>query len=127
MTETREPRRRRLYRARHGLILGVCRGLADYFEVSPVWVRLAALLALPVGGVWPVILGYLIAAFLMHPEPVVPVRSDSEADFYGFYAENRTAALQRLRAAVTRLERRIRRIESVVTSRGYRWEQRLRG
>lgn len=128
MTGTdRTRRRRRLYRSRHGILLGVCRGLADYFEVSPFWVRLAAVLALPFGVFWSVVLGYLIAAFLMAPEPVMPFRSDTEADFYSIYAESRGAALQRLRTALTRLEERLRRIESVVTSRGYQWEQRFRG
>ena len=32
---------RGLYRSRNGVILGVCRGIADYFDLSAFWIRTA--------------------------------------------------------------------------------------
>ena len=41
---------KKLYRSPDGVIGGVCGGLADYFEIDPVIVRLIALLLL-MGGI----------------------------------------------------------------------------
>ncbi|HHP7233096.1 MAG TPA: PspC domain-containing protein, partial [Desulfobacterales bacterium] len=35
---------RGLYRSRNGVILGVCRGIADHFDFSVFWIRLFAVL-----------------------------------------------------------------------------------
>ena len=44
INDNREPRR--LYRSRRRIIGGVCQGLADYFNVDVVLVRIIALLLL---------------------------------------------------------------------------------
>ncbi len=36
--------RQGLYRSRNGVILGVCRGLADYFDFSAFWMRAIAVI-----------------------------------------------------------------------------------
>ena len=35
------------------MILGVCKGLAEYFDVKVKWVRIAAVIALIATGFWP--------------------------------------------------------------------------
>ena len=52
-------RPRRLYRRRDGRIAGVAGGLADYFRIDPVLVRLAFVVSIFVGGIG--IIAYLIA------------------------------------------------------------------
>lgn len=60
-----------LYRSRDGVIFGVCRGLAEYFDVSVFWTRMITLGALIFTGFFPVGLAYLLAGLLMKKEPYV--------------------------------------------------------
>lgn len=61
---------RRLYRSRNRIIGGVCQGLADYFNVDVVIVRIIALFALFCfsAGFWV----YLILWIVVPPEPAYP-------------------------------------------------------
>ncbi|HOZ49103.1 MAG TPA: envelope stress response membrane protein PspC [Candidatus Hydrogenedentes bacterium] len=120
-----ETTRGSLYRSRHGAILGVCRGLAEYVNFSVFWTRVIALACLVFTGFWPVLGLYLLAALLMKPEPVHPFLSEEDREFYDTYAASRSSALQRLKRTYDHLDRRIRRMENVVTSRDYDWERRL--
>ena len=117
--------RRPLYRSRRGMILGVCRGIAEYLNFSVVWTRVIAAGCLLFSGLWPAIGIYFLAALLMKPDPVVPFESDEDREFYQSYASSRAMAIQRLKSAFDRLDRRIQRMEHVVTSREYDWERRL--
>jgi phage shock protein C len=113
------------YRARDGLVLGVCEGIARHLNVSVFWLRVVAIVLMLATGFWPVVLVYFGAALLMKTEPVLPVRSEDEAEFYHTLATSRRMALHRLRAGLDRVERRIRRLEDAVTARDYDWERRL--
>ena len=125
MNSRSERNRRTLYRSRKGKILGVCRGLSDYFGVSLKWTRIIAVLALIFTGFWPATAIYLAAAYFMSPEPIVPLESDLEEEFYNSYTASKAMALGRLKYQFDRLDRRIQRMESVVTAKEYNWEQRL--
>jgi phage shock protein C len=114
-----------LYRSRKRIILGVCRGIADYFDISVFWIRGIFLLLLLLTGFWPITAIYFIAALLMKPEPVLPLEINGEKDFYDSYVHSRKASLSRLKRRYENLERRIQRMEHVVTSREFDWEQRL--
>jgi phage shock protein C len=118
--------RRGIYRSRHGAIFGVCRGLAEHFDFSVFWVRLMAVVLLVISGLWPAMILYILAALVMTPEPVVPISSPDEQQFYDHYTSSRHEAAQRLKRRYDGLEKRIRRMEDVVTSREYDWERRLR-
>ena len=48
--------RKGLYRSRQGVVFGVCRGLAEYFDFSVFWARAIALVLLFVTGLWPVVM-----------------------------------------------------------------------
>ena len=121
-----EDPRRPLYRSRRGMILGVCRGIAEYLNFSVFWTRVIALGILVFTGFWPVTGLYFVAALLMKPEPVVPIENDADCEFYYSYTSSRRMALQRLKSAYDQLDRRIQRMENVVTSREYDWDQRLK-
>lgn len=59
---------KRIYRPREGRVLvGVCSGIAAYFSVDPVLVRLAWIIFSCLGGSG--ILAYLVAAVLIPEEP----------------------------------------------------------
>lgn len=61
---------KKLYRSpAHALILGVCSGIARYFDVDGVFVRLAVAVLAVVSGFWPMVLVYAVAVFLMPVDP----------------------------------------------------------
>ena len=114
-----------LYRSRRGVILGVCKGIADYFDFSVFWARAVAIALLVFTGFWPIAALYFIAALLMKPEPVLPLHTEEEQEFYDSYVHSPKGAADRLKRRYEGLERRIGRMEHAVTSREYDWEQRL--
>ena len=58
-----------LCRSRHGFLFGVCRGLAEYFDLSLFWLRAIVLGTFVLTGFFPVVFVYLLAALLMKREP----------------------------------------------------------
>jgi phage shock protein C len=115
----------RLYRSRDGIILGVCKGIAEHFDFSVFWARVITILILFVSGFWPIVVLYFIAALLMKPEPVIPIQTDEEQEFYDSYLYSRKGAAERLRRRYNSLESRIQRMEHYVTSREFDWEKRM--
>ncbi len=114
-----------IYRARDGVFLGVCKGVADYFDLRVFWVRLALVVVFICSGFWPVLGIYLVAAFFMRPEPVKPILSEEEQEFYDSYVHSPRSAAQRLKKKFQDLDRRIRRMEDKVTGKDYEWERRF--
>jgi len=114
-----------VYRSRNGIILGVCRGIAEYFDFSVFWVRAIALILLFITGFWPITGLYFITALLMKPEPVVPIQTEEEQEFYDSYTHSSRGAVDRLKRRYDNLERRIQRMEHTVTAREFNWDQRL--
>ncbi len=114
-----------VYRSRDGIILGVCRGLAEYFDFSVFWVRAVTLLVFLFSGFWPIAVLYFVAALLMKPEPVIPIDTNGEQEFYDSYVHSRKGAADRLKRRYRNLEVRIQRLEETVTTREFDWEQRI--
>lgn len=115
-----------LYRSRKGVVLGVCKGIAQYFDFSLFWTRVIAILLLLFSGFWPVMIVYFLAALLMKPEPAIPIDSEEEQEFYDSYVHSRRHAVDRLKKRYEKLERRIRRMEHTVTAREFDWDERLK-
>jgi phage shock protein C len=114
-----------IYRARDGVFLGVCKGIAEYFDFSVFWVRMAAVAIFIFSGFWPVIGIYLVAAFFMKQRPVKPVQSEDEREFYDSYVNSPQSGARRLRKKFEALDRRIRRMEDKVTGKEYEWERKF--
>jgi len=114
-----------LYRSRRGMLLGVCQGLAEALGISVFSVRFVVFFGILFTGVWPGLVLYVLAALLMKPAPVLDAQSQGEREFYHSYATSRSLGLSRLKDQFDRLERRIRRMEDVVTSRDFSWQRRF--
>lgn len=125
MTRASASVRTGLYRSRQGKICGVCRGMAEYLDFSVFWTRVIAVILLIVTGIWPIVGLYVLAALVMKPKPSMPIETDEEQEFYNSYVSSRSMALQRLQRTFDKLDRRIQRIEGIVTARDYDWERRL--
>jgi phage shock protein C len=115
----------RIYRSRSGMILGVCKGIGIHFDISVFWLRFGTVLLALLSGVWPIIIIYIIAALIMKPEPIVPFENDAESEFYDSYASSPNIGLKRLKREFDDIDRRIRRMEDIVTSKDFSWESRL--
>jgi phage shock protein C len=120
-------RGRGLYRSRQGILGGVCRGAADYFDFKVLWVRAAVILMLIFTGFWPIIGIYFVAYLLMKPRPVRPIDNPEEQEFYDSYISSRKNLLHRVKRRFHNLERRIRRMEETVTDREFEWDEKLNG
>jgi phage shock protein C len=116
-----------LYRSRDGMICGVCKGIANYYAFDVFWTRVLTVIAASFVGVWPAVFLYIIAAMVMKPEPVLPLETEEDEEFYHSYSGSRTMALNRLKRTYDNLDRRIQRIESTVTARDFDWDERLKG
>ena len=108
------------------MILGVCRGLAEHLDFSVFWMRVIVVVLALLTSILPVVVIYFIAALLMKPEPVIPFETESDREFYDSYASSRSMAIHRLKRTFGSLDRRIRRMESIVTSRDFNWDERLK-
>lgn len=115
-----------MYRSRDGVIFGVCKGIAEYFDFSIFWTRTVAILCLLLSGLWPTMAVYFVAALLMKPKPVIPLQTNEEHDFYDSYIHSKRATVDHLRRRYERLERRIQQMEHTITSREFDWDQKLK-
>lgn len=120
-----EGRRTTLYRSRSGKISGVCKGIADYYDFNVRFVRLLFVVLAFTTGFWPAVITYVVAAMVMKPEPVLPLETEEDEEFYQSYSGSRTMALHRLKRTYDNLNRRIQRLENTVTARDFDWDERL--
>ena len=104
---------------------GVCKGVAHHLDVDVFWVRVLTVFATTFTGVWPLICLYVVAALVMKVEPVLPLETEDDEEFYHSFAASRGMALQRLKRTFDNLDRRIQRMEGIVTAREFDWERRL--
>jgi len=58
-----------LYRSRDGILFGVCRGIAEYLDLSVFWLRAIVVGVFILTGFFPVVFLYILAALLMKREP----------------------------------------------------------
>lgn len=114
------------YRSRNSRLFGVCRGLAEHLDFPVIAFRIIVVVGTIMTGIWPGIIAYIIAALLMKYEPIVPFDSQSDAEFYNSYSASRSMALQRLKDTFDNLDRRIQRMENIVTAPDYDWDERLK-
>jgi len=68
---------------------------------------------------------YILAALIMKPEPIRPFESEAERDFYDGYMDSRRRSLRRVRRHYKNIDHRLRRMEDVVTGKGFEWEEKM--
>ena len=115
----------RIYRARDGMLLGVCLGLSRAWGVPVLALRILMILLVLSTGILPGAGLYILAAVLMEPEPAVKPQSGREAEFYDRFRHSRSSALRELKDRISNLDERLRGMEDKVTRSGFDWEQRF--
>jgi len=108
--------RYRLYRdTEHGLLAGVCAGIADYVGAERIVIRLAFVVAL-VFFVVPAALAYILLAIALPKRPPAFTMSGEEAAFWRGVATAPDDTLAALRRRFGDIEARLRAMERQVTS-----------
>lgn len=107
------------------MILGVCRGIADHYEIPVFWFRVGVIVLAVTTAIWPVVIVYFVMALSMRPEPVIPFSNESDNEFYGSFTSSRSMALHRLKKKFDQLQNRLRRMEDVVTGKEFEWDMKM--
>lgn len=108
--------RYRLYRdPEHGLLAGVCAGIADYLGIERIVIRLAFVVAL-VCFIVPAALAYTVLAIALPKRPPALTMNGEEAAFWRGVATAPDDTLAGLRGRFSNLEARLRAMERQVTS-----------
>lgn len=114
------PVQSRLYRnPRDGWLRGVCAGLGDYFGVSTAWFRWGFVLGL-VFFFFPTVLVYLGMGFLLAERPNYLYGTPDEERFWRDVRVEPERTFSSLAHRFRSMERRMRGIEALVTSREFR-------
>lgn len=118
----------RIYRRRKGnVIFGVCGGLADHFEL-PAWAvrALFILFAIVTGGLAFPVAVYLLLALWMKQEPREAFHDFNEEEVYNSYLTSRPETLDKLDRAFKRLDKRLQRLETIVTNPSFEHDEEFR-
>jgi phage shock protein C len=94
---------------RNGKFMGVCAGIAGYFNIDATFVRIGAVLATIIGGFPWTVIAYFVAAWLAKPKPVGYSEGDDIATLRGTRDDG-------LRARMRDIDRRMADVESYVTT-----------
>lgn len=101
-----------LYRDKQNAkLLGVCSGIADYTGVNVLWVRLGALLLIPMLG--PIMLGaYFIAGFLLNKKPQHLYVDKDEQKYWQRVRQSPKRTAREIRARFRDIDRRLADVET---------------
>lgn len=121
------PSPNRLYRNLDtAMVRGVCAGIADYFGIEPWVVRIGALISLFTFTV-PTIIAYVVLAKVVPPRPPGLFEKPGEEAFWTRVRVEPTGTVSNLRHHFRELEKRLRDIETFVTSREFRLDREING
>ena len=76
--------KRKLYRSRSGVVFGVCKGLAEWLNVSELLVRTVWVVLVLLTGIFPFAILYLLLAYFL-PERDLFTDHDSVEEAYRSY------------------------------------------
>ena len=111
------PSRTRFYRdKRHGKLLGVCAGIADYTGFDVTLIRILFIAAVIMGSGAPILL-YFLAAMMTQDKPrELDVADVEERQFWQHVRASPRRGAQDIRSRLRDIDRRLADIESYVTS-----------
>jgi phage shock protein C len=121
------PNPHRLYRDRErGLLAGVCSGLAEYFGFNARALRLVTAISAIFFAPF-VVTSYIVLAILLPSKPVEPQLDERQKQFWRGVSNAPADVFSTVRYRTRELERRIRRMEAIVTSREFDFDRELKG
>ncbi|WP_448206385.1 envelope stress response membrane protein PspC [Azospirillum sp. sgz302134] len=120
------PNPHRLYREpQNGVVAGVCAGVADYFGVQPVLVRLAFAIGLFFFAP-PLVLAYVIAVLALPVKPPQLYRTADEEAFWRGVTIKPDRTLAGLTQRFRDFEKRVGSLEAYVASKEFELNRAIR-
>jgi len=120
------PNPHRLYRnPESGIVGGVCAGIADYFGIQPVLVRLAVVMGLFFFAP-PFILGYVVAVLALPVKPPQLYRDPEEEAFWRAVSIKPDRTLAGLTHRFREFEKRVASLEAYVASKEFELNRAIR-
>ncbi len=117
----------RLYRNRRkGRVMGVCAGLADYFGIDPLPLRILAGAGLFFFTV-PTLVAYFIAGWVLEDAPDDMFENEAEKKFWRNVRTEPRGTTRDLRHKFRENEERLRTMEAHVTSSEFELNRKFRG
>lgn len=114
---TQPPSRTKFYRdKRHGKIMGVCSGIANYtgMDVSLVRIMVVGAVFMSGGSVLPL---YFVAGFIADDEPrELALENKEDREFWQGVRQSPTRTARDIRGRLREIDRRLGDIESYVTT-----------
>jgi phage shock protein C len=111
------PSRTRFYRdKKHGKIMGICAGIADYtgFDISLVRITMVAAIFLSSGSILPI---YFLAGMIAPNKPLELENTDvEEREFWRQVRRSPTRTARDIRLRLKDIDRRLADVESYVTT-----------
>jgi phage shock protein C len=101
-----------LYRDKQNAkLLGVCSGIADYTGVNAIWVRLGALVMIPItsGFIIPL---YFIAGILLNKKPAELYVDQDEQKYWQRVRQSPKRTAREIRARFRDIDRRLAEVET---------------
>lgn len=103
--------RTRLYRDKQNArLMGVCAGIADYTGIDATWIRIAALVLLPITGGW-VIPAYFIAGIALEKKPPNLYADEQEQRYWQRVRQSPQRTAREIRARFRDIDRRLADVE----------------
>lgn len=113
---------------RHGKVKGVLAGLADYFDVDVLWIRVGFATAVLVLQMWFLVPMYFITSWLASPKPYsLYAETPDEREFWTRVRVAPQRTIRDTRSSFRETERRLRDIEAYVTSSNSRLADEIDG
>ena len=105
-------KRTTLYRDKqNGKLLGVCAGIADYTGINVMWVRIAALLLIPMIG--PIVLGaYFVSGLMLNKKPPHLYVDADEQKYWQRVRQSPKRTAREIRARFRDVDRRLAEVET---------------
>jgi len=120
------PSPNRLYRnLDKAIIKGVCGGVADYFGVAPWLVRLGTLI-LFFSFTIPTVIVYFVLVKVVPPRPAGLYETSEEEAFWTRVRVEPAGMVSNLRRQFRDMEKRLRDVETFVTSREFRLDREIK-
>jgi phage shock protein C len=115
----------RLYRSDHGLFFGVCGGIAEHFDL-PVWAVRLLYLLLSVPFLPFMVVLYIVLGLTLKKRPLTFGGTGLGEGMWAECGGSRAEALRLLKQRFEALDKRLQRMESIVTRPGFGLEDEYR-
>ncbi|MCK5040969.1 MAG: envelope stress response membrane protein PspC [Sphingomonadales bacterium] len=117
----------RLYKnPKDGRFMGVCAGVADYFDIRPGIIRLLTIVAFFMTGIFPTVFVYVLLGFVLEEKPEEIIEDPEEEKFWQKARTKPAYTKVEMQSRYDDIEKRTRHMEAYLTSKQFKLNRELR-